>query len=140
MGIVISRRELRSVDKGRFLKPIIYCNPEKELIDNAISLNVLLAEKLVGIKPKRRAMRMEQCVQQVLSVLPENTVIKDFDVMFNPEYKIDVLHILVAQCRVKPFDVLWPGRCEDEKLIYAEEGFRDYRVFEINKYDVTCVV
>jgi hypothetical protein len=40
----------------------------------------------------------------------------------------------------KPFQVIWPGRFADGYLIYAEEGFRDYKVFEVNKYDVTVVV
>ncbi|WP_314838894.1 hypothetical protein [Solobacterium moorei] len=76
----------------------------------------------------------------MLDSLPDNPVIRDFDVMFNPDYEVDVLKIMSSVARAKPFQVLWLGRCEDEKLIYAEEGFRDYKVFETKKYDVTCVV
>ena len=28
---------------------------------------------------------------------------------------------------------------EDGKLIYAEEGYPDYKVYEIANYDITCV-
>lgn len=140
MGVILSKRELRSLDKTRLMRPLIFCNPDKELEDRAISINVLLAEQLTSIKPKRRTMRMEKCVQKVLSLLPEDPVIKDFDVMFNPEYEVDILRIMIAQYKIKPFDLIWPGKYQEGKLIYAEEGYRDYKVFEISKYDVTCVI
>ena len=140
MGIVIKRRDLGVLDKSSLMMPIIYCDPGEELINRAISLNIPLAEKLLVTKPKRRAMRMEQCLQEVLDIQEDDVVIKDFDVLFHPDYQVDVLRILIAQYKVKPFAVIWPGKYEDEKLIYAEEGYRDYKVFEIEKYDVTCVV
>ena len=37
---------------------------------------------------------MEQCFQQVLSTLLDDVIIKDFDVMFNPDYEVDVLRIM----------------------------------------------
>ena len=140
MGIVISKRNLNTYDKNRLMRPLIYCNPGKEIEDKAISINVALAKILVTINPNRRTIRMEHCVHKVLSGLPKDAIIKDFDVMFNPEYEVDILRIIIAQYRVKPFDVIWPGRYENGKLIYAEEGFRDYSVYKIDNYDVTCVV
>ena len=140
MGVVISKREYRALNKTKLMRPLIYCNPEKEIAERAIPLNVALAKRLVSIDPKRRTLRMERCVQQVLSELPSDVIIKDFDVLFNPEYEVDILRILIAQCRIKSFDAIWPGRYENGKLIYAEEEYRDYKVFEINKYDITCVV
>lgn len=140
MGVIITKRDLRSLDKTRLMRPLIFCNPDKELEERAVSINVLLAEQLTSIKPKRRTMRMEICVQKVLSSLPEDTVIKDFDVMFNPEYEVDILRIMIAQYKIKPFDLIWPGKYQEGKLVYAEEGYRDYKVFEISKYDVTCVI
>ena len=140
MGIVISKRDLSVIDKTKLMRPLIYCNPDKEIEERAVSLNVPLAKKLVAIAPKRRTLRMERCVQQVLGGLSADAIIKDFEVLFNPEYEVDILRILIAQYRIKPFDVIWPGRYENGKLIYAEEEYRDYKIFEINKYDITCVV
>ena len=140
MGIVISKRDLSTIDKTRLMRPLIYCNSDKEIEERAVSLNVPLAKKLVAIDPKRRTLRMDRCIQQVLGGLSADAIIKDFDVLFNPEYEVDILRILIAQYRIKPFDVIWPGRYENGKLIYAEEEYRDYKIFEINKYDITCVV
>ena len=60
--------------------------------------------------------------------------------MFNPYYKVDVLKIMVDACKRKPFSIVWPGKYEDGKLFYAEEGYPDFKVFRVEEYDVTCIV
>ena len=60
--------------------------------------------------------------------------------MFNPEYKVDVLKILMAAEKEKHPSVIWPGRCENGKLIYSEEGYPDYKTYDIETYDITCVI
>ena len=67
-------------------------------------------------------------------------IIKDIDVLFNPEYKVDVLKILTEARKRKRYSVIWPGRCENGKLIYGEEGYLDYRTYDIENYDITCVI
>ncbi|MBR2547798.1 MAG: BREX-3 system P-loop-containing protein BrxF [Eubacterium sp.] len=140
MGVIIKARDLPALERSGIARPVLYCHSDKSLEEQAVPINVEMAKKLSAIKPNRRTMRMEQCFQQVLGTLPDYVIIKDFDVMFNPDYEVDVLRIMCSAARTKSFRVLWPGKCEDGRLIYAEEGFRDYKVFEISKYDVTIVV
>ena len=121
-------------------QPIIYCRSNPPLEEQAQSMNVELAKKLASVKPNRRTMRLEQCFREVLGSFSENPVIRDFDVMFNPDYAVDILQMMASVGKNKPFQIIWPGRYEDGKLIYAEEGYRDYKVFEIDKYNVTVVV
>ena len=45
-----------------------------------------------------------------------------------------------AVCKKKPFRVIWPGRYEDGKLYYAEEGYRDYKTYDVANYDVTVII
>ena len=85
-------------------------------------------------------MRIENFFNQILSQFPDGIVIKDFDVMFNPEYKVDVLKIMVDACKRKPFSIIWPGKCEDGKLFYAEDGYPDFKSFSVEDYDVTCII
>ena len=85
--------------------------------------------------PNRRAMRMEQCFQLVLGMLPDNVIIKGFDVMFNPDYEVDVLQIMCSAAKAKSLRVLWPGKYEDGQLMFTEEGYRYYKVFDMRKYD-----
>lgn len=122
------------------LKPIIYCCPNEDIAGMTVSVNLLLAEKLVNCKPSRRTMKIEFLFNQVLEQLPDGVIIKDFDVMFNPEYTIDVLRVMSNACKKKQFSILWPGKYEDGKLFYSEEGYTDYRMFRVEEYDITCVV
>ena len=139
MAVVVRSRDLMISRTAGLLQPIIYCKSDTEIVC-ASSLNMLLAEKLMMVKPSRRTMRLEQCFQQVLNSLPDNPVIRDFDVLFNPDYEVDILRIMTSVGKSKPFQIIWPGRYEDGRLIYAEEGYRDYKVYDLDKYDVTCVI
>ena len=140
MGKIIQSRSVFGSEYAGLLKPIIYCCPEEDVTESAIPINHTLAEKLSALKPKRRTMRLATCFEDILKTLPDNAVIKDFDVMFNPEYKVDVLKIMVDACKRKPFSIIWPGKCEDGKLFYAEDGYSDFKTFSVEDYDVTCII
>ena len=140
MGIVLKSGLVRAEELDKMQKPIVYCAPGAAARELAVPLNVPLAEKLAAVRPNRRSMRMERCVGEVLNGLPENSVIRDFDVLFHPDYQVDVLKILIAACKRKSFGIIWPGRYADGRLRYAEEGCSDYKTFDISDYDITCVV
>ncbi len=140
MGTIIPARKISNDIVSGLLKPIIYCCPYEDIADVAVPVNLLLAEKLVGCRPNRRTMRIETFFNQILGRLPDGVVIKDFDVMFNPEYKVDVMKIMVDACKRKPFSIIWPGKYEDGKLFYAEDGYPDFKSFSVEDYDVTCII
>ena len=140
MGTIIPAQKFSKDNVSGLLKPIIYCCPFEGITDTAVSINLLLAEKLSGCRSSRRTMRIETFFNQILSQFPDGVVIKDFDVMFNPEYKVDVLKIMVDARKRKPFSIIWPGKCEDGKLFYAEDGYPDFKSFSVEDYDVTCII
>ncbi len=140
MAVILKAVNLSAAKKAGLPQPIIFCQSDPSITDSAVSLNVALAEKLTAVKPKRRTMRLEQCFRQVLDSFPDNPVIRDFDVLFNPDYEVDILRIIASVGKNKPFQIVWPGRYEDGRLIYAEEGYRDYKVYALDQYDVTCVI
>jgi hypothetical protein len=100
----------------------------------------MLADKLIKIRPRSRSRKLELCFNEVLAGLPDGVVIRDFDVMFHPDYQVDVLKILTDARRHKNYSAVWPGVKKDGKLIYSEEGYPDYKVYEIRNYDVTCII
>ena len=51
-----------------------------------------------------------------------------------------VLQLLTVANRSKAFFVLWPGTVTDGKLVYAEDGYADYKEYDVEQYDITCVV
>ncbi len=139
MGTIITNKTLLGKNQSGISKPIIYCSPSSDLLSQAVPLNHTLAELLIGYKINRRSFQIENCLKKSLSQLPDDVIIKDFDVLFHPDYKIDVLKILINTCKTKPFRIIWPGRLQDGKLYYAEEGFADYKEYNVEDYDVTCV-
>ena len=121
-------------------QPIIYCVSDAELEAEAVSIGKSLAEKLIKCNVKMRSIRMEQIFLEAINNLPDNVLVKDIDVLFHPAYQIDVLAVLKNACRKKPFRLLWSGTYRDGKLIYAEEGFADYKTYNLNQYDITCII
>lgn len=140
MGNIVQYSKLSGQNIQGLMRPLIFCNPAYCNQANMFDINRVLAEKLMKIKPERRSIRLEMCFNQILSELPDDVIVKNFDVMFNPNYKVDVLQILIAANRKKSFSVLWPGKLSAGKLIYAEDGYADYKEFDVNNYDITCVI
>lgn len=138
MGTVIELNSLPNED-AMLSRLLIYMKVIKK-INEPKSVSKPLAEALLACKPNRRSMKLEQIFNSILDTLPDGVVIKDIDVLFNPDYKVDVLKILIESRKRKRYSVIWPGKCENGKLIYSEEGFPDYKTYNIENYDITCVI
>lgn len=136
MGTIVCENEI--ANEAMLSRLLVYYKALKG-INEPKSIGKEIADELLGCKPERRSMKLEQIFNMVLDRYPDGVTITDIDVMFNPEYQVDVLKILIAARKRKKYGVIWPGRFEDGKLIYAEEGYPDYKVYEIANYDITFV-
>lgn len=137
MGTIIDFQQALD-ENSRLSRLLLYSKKVQKMLEPK-SISKELADELLAYKPNRRSMKMEQIFNTVLDRYPDGVTIKDIDVMFNPEYKVDVLKILIAARKRKRYNVIWPGWLEDEKLVYGEEGYPDYKVYRIADYDITCV-
>lgn len=137
MGTIIEFHQVAD-EQAMLNRLLIYMKAIKKMTEPQ-SVSKELADELLACKPNRRSMKLEQIFNKVLDRYPDGVTIKDIDVMFNPEYQVDVLKILIEARKRKKYSVIWPGRFEDGKLIYAEEEYPDYKVYEIANYDITCV-
>ena len=137
MGTIIEFHQVAD-EQAMLNRLLIYMKAIKKMMEPQ-SVSKELADELLACKPNRRSMKLEQIFNKVLDRYPDGVTIKDIDVMFNPEYQVDVLKILIEARKRKKYSVIWPGRFEDGKLIYAEEEYPDYKVYEIANYDITCV-
>lgn len=137
MGTIIEFHQV-SDEQAMLNRLLVYFKAFQKMAEPR-SVSKELAEGLLACKENRRSMKLEQIFNSVLDRYPDGVTIKDIDVLFNPDYKVDVLKILIAARKRKRYCVIWPGRFEDGKLIYAEEGYPDYKVYEIANYDITCV-
>lgn len=139
MGRSLQKREYLQHNNEFFSHPIVYCCDIDGLTDSAVSVGLAISKQLIKTPTSSRSVRLEGCFVKAIEPLPDNVVIRDIDVLFNPNFKVDVLAVLVNAHRKKKFDVVWPGEYDKEKLKYATEEFIDYKVFDISKYDITCV-
>lgn len=137
MGDILAVNQIHNQDMS-ISRLLIYMKSIQQL-DEPKSISKELADELLACAPKRRSIRMERIFYSVIMKYPDGVTVRDIDVMFNPEYKIDVLKILISVRKRKKYYVIWPGRYEDGKLIYGEEGFPDYKVYNIADYDITFV-
>lgn len=137
MGRIVDSYEFHNQELNDSGKLIIFCNNSSKSSERT-SLNVALAKKLKSASLNKRTLFMEK---YVAALIPEdgNAVIADFDVMFNPNYKIDVLRIMTSIFKYKHFSISWPGKLVDQQLTYAEPGDADYVSYDINGYDIICV-
>ena len=94
MGTVIELNSLPNED-AMLSRLLIYMKVIKK-INEPKSVSKPLAEALLACKPNRRSMKLEQIFNNILDTLPDGVVIKDIDVLFNPDYQVDVLKILMA--------------------------------------------
>lgn len=138
MGTIVEYRKMPH--KQAVFRLVIYCKAISEITTQAVEVNKLIAAELVDLKPNRRTMQLEKCFVKVLESLPARPIVKDIDVLFNPAYKVDVMKLLISACKQVEFSLIWPGVYTDGKLIYSEDGYPDYRVYEINDYDIMCVI
>ena len=81
MGKRISKYEYQLNGPDGLMKPIIFCYTDENLEKNAIALNILIAEKLVNIKPARRSFKLPGIIDSIIASLPDNCLVKDFDVL-----------------------------------------------------------
>lgn len=140
MGYCITTSQWECISEKDLLKPVIFVQENCPIKDKAVPLNLLLAKELIAINEEDRSTNMADCVLKIIQGLPAGSVIKDFDVLFNPAYAIDVLQILILCCKQHNFQVIWPGRYDNGKLIYADVDSLDYKTYRIENYDITCVV
>lgn len=139
MGDIIEIHSLKPEQEAMISRLLVYYKAIQKLKEPK-SVSKPLAEAILTCKPNRRSMKLGQIFNTVLDQYPDGVIIKDIDVLFNPEYKVDVLKLLSEARKRKRFSVIWPGRCENGKLIYSEEGYPDYKVYNIENYDITCVI
>lgn len=126
--------------------PIILCNLSKRYLNNVlelssetISLNLRLAQNLLKFQVDERADVVQNEVMTILTENRSSLLIKDFEMLFDPRYKVDVVKLISEVSRLRKVIALWPGTISENNLIYANAESPDYQVCNINNYDIICV-
>lgn len=127
--------------------PIVLCSSAprlKKIIAEAgfkgLSLNKIFAEALVK---KDAAVRPQLAIDEavkIVSSLQAPVLLTDFEMLFDPRYKIDVIKFFYEMSRRVKIVIKWCGTFDGNRLVYATPAHRDYHSYNIQDYDVTCVI
>jgi hypothetical protein len=146
VGRVVNNRLLTANELLRLTPPVIFCvnrpDFEKMLFENGykqISLNLPLAQSLVGLDLKDIRTVITNKIHQIL---PQSAPVylTDFEMLFNPQYELDVLRLFIGLARQNKLIIKWRGKANKESIKYAELGYSDYKLFSIKDYDATVVM
>ena len=145
MGFTVKLSALRVDDFNKLLTPVVFCVDEKKASSftkdySVLSVNGLLSEKLIRIEESKRNIFAADEMNKLIAGSNEPVLIKDFEILFDPEYQIDVLKLFILANRKKRIAVLWCGTYKDGKLFFAEPGYKDYHVYNISDYDISCII
>ena len=145
MGKTINIRTLTASELLRLPSPVFICSNKnifyKTITESGYSvtsLNISLAKKLAGL-PEQEVQRTAPAVAQDLLTVSPKVYLKDYEILFDPRYKLDVLRMFADVSRRIKLIVKWCGRIEGDSLVYAEQGFADYKRYNINDYEITVI-
>ena len=125
--------------------PLILCSiPPRiqRMLDDAnyqtISINTPLSKALLQYPTEERSARLEKELQIILNADGPLLLI-DFEMLFDPRHKIDVLKLFCERARIIDLAILWPGYCSSKKLCYAAPEDPDYHEYDCDKYQIRIV-
>lgn len=144
MGIEVSIGELDEFIKIHTNRPVIICDKHESIIQeyntfNLISLGIELSDKLVRYKADERDDIVLDELDKLLKNKSRQLIIKDIDILFNPNYKFDILRYFCNLARIKQVIILWNGEVSNGILKYSENGYLDFKKYIIKNYDIICV-
>ncbi|WP_154651749.1 BREX-3 system P-loop-containing protein BrxF [Sediminispirochaeta bajacaliforniensis] len=58
----------------------------------------------------------------------------NFEILFRPEYRFDLLSFIKGKSKTKKFAIIWPGEIQNDQLVYSRPGRPDYYTHNIDNY------
>ena len=146
MGIFCSVEYLESIWSLYNHYPIICTLKVSTIIDKLkdysyISLGETLSSALLKYNKMDRKNHVISELGKIFhNINSKNFIIDNIDILFNPEYNIDILGFFIQLGRNRRIIVLWPGEYVSESLTYASPEHEDYKKYLIKDYDVICLI
>lgn len=145
MGSVLKVSLLNGIEINKLIYPIVFCVAKNKIPSyvkeyKILSVNEILSQKLLEYETDKRKQFVEDELNKLIDSAGQPLLITDFEILFHPEYQIDVLKLFIMANRRRKLAVIWCGRFEDGYLRFAEAGYVDYKSFNIKNYDITCII
>jgi hypothetical protein len=104
-----------------------------------LSLNKELSSSLMTIPQEKRLSVVQQETQKIISKSGPAVLLSDYEMLFDPRYKIDVLKLFCEIARTTRLAVKWCGTTTEDSLEYAEPQYPDHQAYQLANYTVICV-
>lgn len=69
----------------------------------------------------------------------EHILVKNLDMLFNPEYKLNILKYFINLSRNRLIFLEWPGKLKNRELEYSEINYSDYQKYNIDNYKIALI-
>ena len=125
--------------------PLIICSKAPRVLRiikqegyQQLRLNTELSKELISFPPQERPSHIEAAIK---SLIPAHSslLISEFEMLFDPRYKIDVIKLFCERAKSSRIAVIWPGTYEDRILSYAQPDDPDYNLFNGDNYQIRIV-
>ncbi|MDP3058093.1 MAG: BREX-3 system P-loop-containing protein BrxF [bacterium] len=139
MGTVIKRRDFPAVieqaRQGVFILAPMVTVP---LTAPVVNIGLMLGERMY--KADGSPVNIANELDAILGDEKRDITLANTDILFSPEYELDVVKLLLQVGRNQRLYMQWPGEINGEKLTYSEPGRFDFKEYNIKDYVDTYVV
>lgn len=119
-------------------KEFLKHNEIKDLI--TINLGLDLSRALKEYPAEFRVNKFLDEINNIfVKVASDYILVKNIDILFNPEYKLNVLNYFINLSRNKLVFIEWPGQLKGRILEYSQINYPDYQKYNIKDYKIACV-
>jgi hypothetical protein len=141
MGAIIKRRDFPAVIK-QARQGVFVLAPKVTVPIAAPVLNIglLLGERMYKVKADGSSSSITKELDAILGEKYRDITLENTDILFSPEYGLDVIKLLLQLGRNQRFYLPWPGNVDGEMLTYSEPGKFDYKEYNIKDYVDTYIV
>lgn len=141
MGIIIKRRDFPTIIE-QTRQGVFVLAPKVAVPVNATFVNIglMLGERIYKAKEEGAPVKISNELDAILGEELNDITLTNTDILFSPEYELDVIKLLLLVGRNQRLYVEWPGEIAGEKLTYSEPGRFDFKEYNIKDYVDTYVV
>ena len=126
--------------------PIVLCSSAprvmRKLSDAGyvlLSLNKEVSSVLLKFGADDRPSKVLDVIKKLLEETAASVIVTDFEMLFDPRYKLDVLNVFCDAARTKNIAVKWCGSVTEDSLCFSEPQYPDYHNYKIQRYTLICV-
>lgn len=147
MGTLIRSSQINKEMLKKITTPIVLCSSAPRLkrfiADGGfkeLRLNKILAEALVKKDAAVRPQFVADEAIKIVSSIKAPVLLTDYEMLFDPRYNIDVIRLFYELSRRVKIVIKWCGTIDGTHLVYATPAHRDFHSYNIQDYDITCVI